>query len=221
MADRSKMVLEVWSDIVCPYCYMGKRMLQAALAEFARRDEVKVVWKSYQLDPSLRAETSMDVYEYLGRKGFDRQAIAKAHEELKQKGTRQGVVFNFETTVISNTFDAHRLMHFAVEADKHAELQEALFRAHFTDGRNVGDIATLREIAAATGLDKREVDRVLLTDAYADAVRADIDEARDLGIEAVPHFMFNREHEVIGAEGAERLLQTLVTAFGEWEAAAG
>jgi predicted DsbA family dithiol-disulfide isomerase len=210
------MVVEVWSDFMCPYCYLGTRMLKSALAEFPHRNEVDVVWKSYQLDPAIRTDPGMDVYQFLARKGFDRATVMRAHEELREKGARQGIVFAFENSVVANSFNAHRLMHFARESNNQERTHDALFRAHFTDGRNLDDEATLIAIGVEVGLDAAELARALRSDAYADAVRADVQEARDLGIEAVPHFMFDRNHEVIGAEGSVLLLRTLEVAFREW-----
>lgn len=216
--NAGKMSIEVWSDVMCPYCYMGKRMLENALAQFPHRDEIELVWRSYQLEPSLEAGTTIDIYQLLARKGYDRQTVIKAHEELKQKGASQGIVFNFEQALVANTYTAHRLMHFAKESGRQDQMHEILFRAYFTDGKNVADPATLMVLGEEGGLDTARLAEVLRGDAYADAVRADIEEAHDLGIEAVPHFMFNRDQEVIGAEGAALLLQTLEAAFAEWKA---
>lgn len=217
--DQKSMTIEVWSDVMCPYCYMGTRMLHTALAGFPHRDRVNLIWRSYQLQPDLKTDTGMDVYQLLARKGYDRQTVAKAHAELKEKGARQGIVFHFDRTVIANTFNAHRLLHFARESGNQDRAHEILFRAYFTDGRNVDDPATLLSLGEEAGLDTAGLAQVLRSDAYADAVRAEMAEARDLGIEAVPHFMFDRNHEVIGAEGATLLLDTLTAAYREWKAA--
>jgi predicted DsbA family dithiol-disulfide isomerase len=211
-----KMVVEVWSDFMCPYCYLGTRMLKSALEEFPHRDEVDVVWKSYQLDASVRTDPGMDIYQFLARKGFDRATAMRAHAELREKGARQGIAFAFEKSVVANSFNAHRLMHFARESGSQERARDALFLAHFTGGRNLDDEGTLMAIGAEIGLDTVKLASVLRSDAYADSVRAEVQEARDLGIEAVPHFMFDRNHEVIGAEGSVLLLRTLEVAFLEW-----
>lgn len=216
VSGGKKMVIEVWSDFMCPYCYLGTRMLKSALAEFPHRNEVDVVWRSYQLDPAIKTDPSIDVYQFLARKGFDRATAMRAHEELREKGARQGIAFAFEKTVVANSFNAHRLMHFARERNCQERAHDALFQAHFTQGRNLDDEGTLIAIGTEVGLDAGELARVLRSDAYADAVRAEVQEARDLGIEAVPHFMLDRNHEVIGAEGSALLLQTLDAAFREW-----
>jgi protein disulfide-isomerase len=187
------------------------------MAEFPHQDEVEVIWRSYQLMPFLETDATIDIYQLLARKGYDRQSVVRAHDELKQKGQRQGIVFNFEKIVVANTLNAHRLMHFAKESGKQDQAQERVFSAHFTEGRNVDDHGTLIALGEEIGLDASELAKVLQTGAYADAIRADIDEARRLDIEGVPHFLFDRKHEVIGAEGSALLLQMLEKAFEEWK----
>jgi predicted DsbA family dithiol-disulfide isomerase len=169
--------------------------------------------------PKLETDTNIDIYQLLARKGYDRQSVIGAHDELKRKGLEQGFVFDFENIVVANTFTAHRLMHFAREDGKQDLAHEILFRAYFSEGKNLDDHATLIALGEEIGLDTVELSKVLRTNAYADVVRADMEEAQELGIEAVPHFMFNREHEVVGAEGSALLLQMLQNAHEEWRAA--
>lgn len=212
------MNIEIWSDIMCPFCYIGKRHLESALAQMTEKDTVSVIWKSFQLDPGLSNEkTYGSTYQYLAeRKGL---SVAQAKEMtagVAASGRQAGVSLNFDRTVIANTHDAHRLIHLAQHHGLASAMEEALFRAHFADGKDVADRGTLIELGKDVGLDEETVASVLDSRRYAEDVSADIDEARELGIRGVPFFVVNRKYAISGAQPTEAFLQTLEKAFAEW-----
>ncbi|PPL00369.1 DsbA family oxidoreductase [Parapedobacter indicus] len=214
------MKIEIWSDIVCPFCYIGKRNFETALAQFDEAEFVELEWKSFQLDPELpKGTTYADTYQYLAeRKGL---SIAQAKEmtsSVAATGKNAGVTLNFEKAVIANTWDAHRLIHLAQSKGAGTRVKEALFNAHFTDGKDISNRDTLVELGKKAGLEETPVIAMLSSDAYAHEVAQDIQEARNIGIRGVPFFVFNRKYAVSGAQPPEVFLQTLQKAVAEWRA---
>lgn len=215
------MKIEVWSDIVCPFCYIGKRNFETALQQFEEAQSIKLEWKSFQLDPELpKGTTYADTYRYLAeRKGM---SIAQAKEMtvgVAATGKNAGVALNFEKAIVANTWDAHRLMHLAQSKGAGSRVKEALFRAHFTDGKDISAPGTLVELGKEAGLEETAVSAMLSSDTYAHEVAQDIQEARNIGIRGVPFFVFNRKYAVSGAQPPEVFLQTLQKSFTEWRAA--
>jgi predicted DsbA family dithiol-disulfide isomerase len=211
-----KLIVEVWSDVVCPFCYLGKRKFANALSRFAHRDEVEVVWKSFQLNPSVRTDPTISINDFLAReKGFDVRTAEQLHDRISRAGREVGLDYRFDRAIVANTFDAHRVIHFASAQGKGDEAFERLFRAYFTEGRNIGDRATLVELGADIGLDAPALSAALESDAYADAVRSDIEDARQLGINGVPFFVLDRTYGVSGAQDAGIFLQALEQARAE------
>ena len=210
--------IEIWSDVVCPWCYIGKRRLESALADFEHADEVQVTWRSYQLDPTTPKDSAVSTVEYLGAKfpGGPAQ-VREMMARTRGLAAEEGLEFHPDQ-VHSNTVDAHRLLHLAHELGGDAlqgDLKEALFSAHFVEARRVGDPAVLREVATAVGLDAGRVDEVLASDAYADAVQADIDRARGYGATGVPFFVVDRRYGISGAQPKETFAQVLEQAWAE------
>ncbi|WP_257656461.1 DsbA family oxidoreductase [Parapedobacter lycopersici] len=212
------MKVEVWSDIMCPFCYIGKHNYEHALQQFADAAAVELEWKSFQLDPTLAKNTSYgDTYQYLSdRKGISLAQAEEMTANVARAGAAAGLQFHFDRAIVTNTFDAHRLLHFAKARQLGNELKEKLFHAHFTAGKNVGDTATLVTLAAEIGLDGGDAQQVLQSNQYADEVAADIREARQIGIQGVPFFIFNRKYAVSGAQPTAVFLQTLEKSFAEW-----
>ena len=214
------MQVEIWSDIMCPFCYIGKRKFETALSQFENRDEVEVIWKSFQLDPNSPTLPDKSIYEYLSeRKGM---SVEQAHQMTKQITTRAeqvGLTFNFDTAVTANSFDAHRLLHLAHEEGVQNETKEALLAAYFTDGKNVADADTLTQVGEKAGLEPQRVKAVLQSDQYVSAVQQDIYESRQLGVQGVPFFVLNRKYAVSGAQESDTFLDALKTAFAEWNVA--
>src|SRR6266849_10013097 len=166
------MKVEIWSDVVCPWCYIGKRRFEAALARFGHRDNVEVVWRSFELDPGAPARRTGDSAQRLADKyGMSRAQAVASQDRLTQMAAQEGLAFHFENAQSGNTFDAHRLLHLAAERGIQDEVKERLLRAYFSEGEPIGDRETLVRLAAEVGLAADEAETVLASDSYAEDVR--------------------------------------------------
>ncbi|TVT61985.1 DsbA family oxidoreductase [Amycolatopsis rhizosphaerae] len=207
------MRVDVWSDVVCPWCYLGKRRLERALAGFERRDEVEVVYRSFELDPRMpRGETVPKLPLLAAKYGRDEAEMREMEHRLEQLAAAEGLEYRLDGGVIGNTFDAHRLLHLAKERGVQAEVTERFFRAYFTEQRSVFDEDSLVALAAEAGLDAEEARTVLKEGTYADDVRADVEEARALGANGVPFFVFDNRYGVSGAQSVETFEAALAKA---------
>jgi predicted DsbA family dithiol-disulfide isomerase len=213
------MRIEVWSDVVCPWCYIGKRHLETALASFDHRDDVEVVYRSFELDPSAPEVPVETTVESLAKKfGTD---VAGARELMARAdgvAASVGLEFHHADAPHARTVTAHRLLHLAADeggSSQQGELKEALLAAYFTRGEDVGDHDVLRTVAVDAGLDPGRVDEVLSSQEYADAVAADIDQARAYGATGVPFFVVDQKYGVSGAQPTELFGQLLARAWGE------
>lgn len=201
------MKVEIWSDIACPWCYLGKHRFEAALSQFEGREDVEVSYRAFQLDPAAPPTQPGTLNETLSKKFNVPLAQAEAmNAQMTERGVADGVEFHFDRARPANTFDAHRLVHFAGAQGKGAEMKERLFEAYFRDGLVVSDAATLVGLAAELGLDAKPV---VASGEFGDSVRLDMDQARELGISGVPFFVFDQTYGVSGAQTAEVLLQAL------------
>ncbi len=212
------MRIEIWSDVVCPWCYVGKRRFEKALADFAHRDEVELVWRSFELDASAAPSgaTSGSYAERLGAKyGRTTEEGQQMIDHMTQTAAGEGLDFRFDIARTGNTFDAHRLLHLALEHGIQDELKERLDRGTFSEGLSVSDHDELTALAVEVGLDETEVRDVLAGDRYADAVRADQAQARTYGINGVPFFVVDGRYGVSGAQPAEQIQHVLATAWQE------
>jgi predicted DsbA family dithiol-disulfide isomerase len=213
-----KLRVEVWSDVACPWCYIGKRRLEAAVARMDAPGDVEVIWRSFELDRDApRVQRKKSTYaERLARKyrGTLEQANATI-ERMTRIAAAEGLTFRLDLVRPGNTFDAHRLVHLAGERGVQAQVKERLMRAYFSEGEAIGSRATLARLAAEAGLEAREVRRVLAGDAYASAVRADEAEARRQAIHAVPFFGIADTYGVAGAQSVEILHGALAQAWSE------
>lgn len=211
------MKVEIWSDIMCPFCYIGKRKFETALGKFEGSERVEVEWHSFQLDPTMQYQPGKDLYTYLAEmKGQTREWSINIHNQLTGTAKAVGLEYNFGKAVIANSFDAHRLIQLAKKHGLGDNVEERLFGAYFTEGVNVSDHLTLLELGVEIGLDRREVAEMLAGDAFSDEVDKDIDEARQLGVSGVPFFVMNRKYAVAGAQSQEVFTQVLEKSFGEW-----
>ncbi|WP_438000015.1 DsbA family oxidoreductase [Sorangium sp. So ce185] len=216
-----KLRVDVWSDIACPWCYVGKRRLEAALARFPHRDAVEVVWRAFELDPAAKRVLGAEVSyaERLARKYG--ASVAKAEAMIRQMtevAAADGLDFHFEKVRPGNTFDAHRVLHLAAERGAQGAVKERLLRAYMTEGEAIGEPEVLARLAGEAGLDPVEVREALAGDAFAAEVRADEAEARAIGVTGVPFFAFGGRYGVSGAQPAEALLGVLQRT---WDEAAG
>jgi predicted DsbA family dithiol-disulfide isomerase len=210
------MNVDVWSDVVCPWCYVGKRRLEAAVAAFPHRDELAIRWRSFELDPTAPRRREVSPSEHLGRKyGMTAEQVAASWERLTALAAAEGLEFHLDRTEGGNSFDAHRLIHLA-EADGAADaMKERLLRAYFTESAPIGEPDVLEVLAVEVGLGRSEVADVLSTNRFEDAVREDERQARAYGIDGVPFFAIDGRYGVSGAQSSELLLQALSTAWAE------
>jgi predicted DsbA family dithiol-disulfide isomerase len=205
-----RMQIEIWSDVVCPWCYLGKRRFEKALAQFPHRDEVHIVHRSFQLDPSAPSDHTVATSELLSTKyGMPPEKVDQMQREMTERAAVDGLDYHLDGQQSGNTVDAHRLVHLAARHGRQDDLVERLYRAYFSEQRSVFDAASLRAVAVEAGLDAAEVDEVLAGDTYADAVEADIEQAREYGITGVPFYVLNGRYGVSGAQPVEVFSQAL------------
>lgn len=215
---ENKMKIEIWSDVMCPFCYIGKRNYEQALAKFKDAQHVELVWKSYQLDPNVSTEKITESsYEYIAkRRGWSIEQTMEIHQGVVKSAKDAGLTFNFDKSKVANSFNAHRIIQFAKLKGWGDKAEEQFFKAHFTDGKDMNSKEDLMAIGKNIGLTEAEVTSALTEEKYAELVRADIQEAAQLQIQGVPFFVFNRKYAISGAQPADVFLQTLEKAFAEW-----
>jgi predicted DsbA family dithiol-disulfide isomerase len=210
------MKIEIWSDVMCPFCYIGKRRFEEALRAFPQKEAIDVTWKSFQLNPYLQKNTGQNINEYLAEnKGISLQQAREMNDRVTRMAAEVGLTYDFEKAVVAPSFDAHRLSHLAAAHGMGDAAEEALFKAYFTEGRDISDKSTLVELGTEIGLDPGEVRTALDTDAYAVAVRADLAEAAELGARGVPFFVFDRKYAVSGAQQPEVFTGALTQAYND------
>ena len=207
------MKIEVWSDVMCPFCYIGKRRLEHALEQFPGKDDVAIEWKSFQLDPDSVTQPDKSVNEYLAeRKGWPLEYARQMNDHVTQMAREEELQYDFDKAVVANSFDAHRLSHFAKKYGLQDAMEERLFKAYFTEGKNTADHETLVQLAVEVGLKKDDVQRMLAGNDFAGDVKKDIYEAYQVGVRGVPFFVFNGKYAVSGAQPTEIFLQALTKA---------
>ncbi len=213
------MNVEIWSDLVCPFCYIGKRNFEHALERFEHRDGVEVTWRSFQLDPSLPPRVDGDLHEYLGRKyGGDRASGKAMNDRVTATAAAAGLDYSLDAAVLGNTFDAHRLTHLAARHGLQDAAEERLMRAYFTESEHIADAETLVRLAGEIGLEADEARAMLDGGDYADAVRSDMQTAFELAITAVPTFVVERRYAISGAQPPELLLRALEQIWAQEQA---
>jgi predicted DsbA family dithiol-disulfide isomerase len=216
----TQMDVEIWSDIACPWCYVGKRRFEAALARFEHRDDVRVTWRSFELDPSAPAERSGERAARLAEKyGITVERAREMECQMTETAAGEGLNFRFDIQRSGTTFDGHRLIHLAAEHDLQDAMKERLLRAYFSEGELMSDHDTLIRLATEVGLDPDETRQMLTSDRYADAVREDERTATGFGISAVPTFVIDRAIGASGAHPPEALLELLTQGWSRREPA--
>jgi predicted DsbA family dithiol-disulfide isomerase len=202
--------VEIWSDVACPWCYIGKRRFEAALAEFEHRDEVTVTWRSFELDPAAPSEREGNLAEHLARKyGMAASEARERQQQLTEMAAAEGLAFRFDLARSGSTFDAHRIVHLAAGHGLQDAMKERLLRAYFSEGKLISDHDALAALAAEAGLPADEVAETLAGERYAEQVRDDELTARRLGISAVPTFVVDRALAASGAYPPDALLDLL------------
>lgn len=209
------MQVEIWSDVVCPWCYLGKRRLEQALERFPHRDHIDIVWRSFELDPDAPSEPQDLATRLVSRYGMSTQEAAERNAQMTELAAESGLAFRLDIAKPANTFDAHRVLHVARADGLESEAKERLLAAYFSEGRVISDSDTLVELAAEVGLDPDHTRAALAGEGYAGGVRADEREAVELGITGVPFFVLGRRYAVSGAQPAELLLRALEQAWAD------
>ncbi len=210
------MQVEIWSDIACPWCYVGKRRFESALAGFAHRDAITVTWRSFELDPHAPVRHDEAQPALLARKYRTSVEQARAmNARMTEAAASEGLNFRLDDVQVGNTLDAHRLLHFAAAHNLREQLAERLFAAYLSEGASLSDAETLVVLATDVGLDASEVRTVLASEQYTDAVRGDEAEAQAIGVTGVPFFVLDRRYGVSGAQSSAVLLSALQQAWDE------
>jgi len=212
------MKIEIWSDVMCPFCYIGKRRFEEALQNFEHKDDVEVEWKSFQLNPDLKTDPNINVTQYLADiKGWTLDYAQQLNNQVTEMAAGVGLTYNFDSAVVANSFDAHRFVHLAKKHGLGDTAEEALFKAYFTEGKNIADHATLTELGIEMGLEEEHIKQILESDTYSGEVKNDIAEAAYLGVRGVPFFVMNGKYGVSGAQIVPVFTETLEKAYSEWE----
>ncbi len=209
------MRVEVWSDVVCPWCYIGKRRFEAALDAFPQREQIDVVWRSFQLDPKSPKQAQGSLDDLLARKMGSLERAKAANARVTALAAEVGLAYHLDRARPGNTFDAHRLIHLAAKHGLQGEMKERLMRAYFTEGQPIGEAETLVTLAGEIGLNLDEARTALDGDEYADDVRADLALAGAYGISGVPFFVIDDKYGISGAQPTALFTQALETAWAE------
>ncbi len=211
------MKIEIWSDIVCPFCYIGKRRFESAMEQFEHSGKVSIEYKSFQLNPNTVTDTTISAHENLAmHKGITVEQAKQMGDQVTQMAKEVGLHYDFDKAVVANTFNAHRLLHFAKDFGKQIEAKELLLKAYFTEGKNIDDLNELKNIIEILELNSAEFEKNMSDDQFTNEVRSDIQEAGQLRIQGVPFYVFDRKYGVSGAQSADVFLQTLSKSYEEW-----
>jgi predicted DsbA family dithiol-disulfide isomerase len=212
----SKIKVEIWSDVMCPFCYIGKKRFEADLEKFEGKENVEVIWKSYQLNPNLKTDPSKNTIQHLSEsKGWTMDYTTQTIDYVKNMAAGEGLKFDFEHAVVANSFDAHRIIQFAKTKGLGSEAEERFFSAYFTEGKNTADHVTLLQLGKEIGLPEDELSKILKDHTYADQVAQDVNQADSIGVTGVPFFLINRKYAISGAQESKSFLQTLQKAARE------
>lgn len=219
-SKMEKMKVEIWSDVMCPFCYIGKRKFEAALGAFENKDKIEIIWKSFQLNADLKTDPSKNTIQHLAEtKGWTMEYTRNTIKYVTDMATGVGLNYDFDKAVVANSFDAHRFIQYAKTKGKGDAAEEALFKAYFTEGKNTADHAVLIRLGTEIGLDANTVKTMLDNNDYADEVKRDIAEAQQIGVSGVPFFVVDRKYAVSGAQDPKVFLETLTKAWKEHSAA--
>jgi predicted DsbA family dithiol-disulfide isomerase len=204
------MKIEIWSDFVCPFCYIGKRRLEHALEQFPHQESVIIEFKSYQLDPAARHLPGKNFYETFSElKGIPLEQVKEMNGQVALQAKEEGLDYHFDTMQYANTFDAHRLFHYAKQQDKGSEITERLLQAFFTESELLSDIDTLVRLGGEVGLDENRTRDVLASQKYTQKVKEDIAVAQEIGVQGVPFFVFNEKYALSGAQPSKVFREAL------------
>lgn len=211
---KVKLTVEIWADIVCPWCYIGKRRFEVALAQFEHKQDVDIEWKSYQLNPNSKPDPNKSIHESLAeKKGWTLEYTKQMHDHIASLASELGLIYNFDKVIPANTFDAHRLLQLAKRSGIGPEAEELLFESYFTYGKNISDHSTLLGLGIELGLNKKIVSQMLASNQGEDDISRDLYEAQQLGIRGVPFFLTSEKYAISGAQPSETFLNMLRKAW--------
>ena len=216
------MKIEIWSDIMCPFCYIGKRHFEAALAQFEHKDKVEIEWKSFQLDPTIPEEVKVrtDIAQYISnRKGMSIDDVKAMFQNVTEMAKNAGLDYDFDTQIVANSLKAHRIIQLAKEKNLDDHAEEVFFKAYFTNGKDLGNDNDLLELGQEIGLSQDEVKKALTQDEYLKYAKEDITEAAELSVDSVPFFVFNRKYAVKGAQPVHHFLDALKQSYQDFSKA--
>ena len=214
---QKAMVIEIWSDIMCPFCYIGKRRLESALQSFTQADKIQIVWKSFLLNPDMVTDPSKNSLEYLSEnKGWSMAQTRQITQQVVAMAKEVGLEYDMENTVVANAKRAHQVLQLAKSLGKGDAMKERFLKAYFTEGRNIDDTDTLIELAGNVGISKEMVQSALASREFAPKVEQDVHESQVLGIRGVPFFVFDRKYAISGAQPSSVFEQTLDKAWSEF-----
>lgn len=203
------MKIEIWSDIMCPFCYIGKRHLEQALTHFPEL-AVNIEWKSFQLDPSISSQPGKDVYSYLAeRKGMSVSDSKQMHQQVADRAKEVGLDYHFDKAVIANSFNAHRLIQLAKTKGCGDKMEEVFFKAYFTDGADLADVDQLMQLGIKAGLNPLDIKETIENEDFTTAIQQDIVEAQQIGVSGVPFFVFDRKYAISGAQPIDVFINTI------------
>jgi predicted DsbA family dithiol-disulfide isomerase len=212
------MKVDIWSDVRCPFCYIGKRKFEMGLEKFSNKNNIEVEWHSFELDPTLVTQTDVNTIDHISEvKGISRKQGEEMHEYVSNVAKEVGLDFNFDKTVVANSFNAHRLIQLAKVKGVANEVEEALFKAHFTEGKNIDDAETLMNIGVSAGIERDELKNTIDSEEFSKQVRQDEQQAQLYGINGVPFFVLNNKYGVSGAQSPETFSQALTQAWEDFE----
>ncbi len=204
------MKVEIWSDVMCPFCYIGKRRFEKAVNSLGLGEEVEVIYRSFLLDPELKTDPTKNVTQHLAaKKGVSMEEAQKMSDYVIGMASEEGLNYDMDRAVVANSRNAHRLLQYAKSKVKQVEFKEALLQAYFEEGKNIDDLETLKEIASKVGLDANEVEQVYSSPAYTEDVISDIQRAQQIGVQGVPFFVINEKFALSGAQPTDTFKQAL------------
>lgn len=204
------MEIQIWSDVMCPFCYIGKRRLEGALAKMNFTDEVRITWKSFLLNPEMETDPSRNSLEYLAEtKGWTMEQTQEMVQHVVDMADAEGLEYRMEDTKVANAMDAHRLIQLAKTIGKGDEIEERLFRAYFTEGKNIADKDVLVSLGEDIGMPSERIRSCLDKGEFTESIRQDIQESQEIGVRGVPFFVFNNQYAISGAQPTELFVQTM------------
>ncbi len=206
------MKVEIWSDVMCPFCYIGKHQFEKALSDFEGQNSVEIIWRSFELNPSIQYQEGYTLTDYLSEiKGMEIESVKRNFDRLTEQGSELGINFRFDIAKVVNSRKAHKVIQAAKKQGLQNEIEEAFFYAYFTEGKNLENPEVLAEIAKNTGINFMDISEIIQSEELEDAVNSDVYMAQQVGARGVPFFVFNDAYAISGAHGADTFLNVLKT----------